>query len=140
MKNNSLEAMHNTKNLAMPERLDTDGKRAYSTIKKYLDNFSHIETGGCQTFYSPKEWEDRGEEYGIGSKLIVVYDGGDMRPYFNMDAAYDGHCMLAEFYEDVGDSLLNDPYHSYESMQSALRKEGLYFEECTNWYAAVYKI
>jgi len=141
MQNNSIEAMYNTKNLCMPERLSADGKRAYNIIKKYLDNFSHIDTGGCRAFYSPKEWEDRGEQDGIRSKLIVVYDGGSLRPYFNMDAAYEAHCMVAEFYKESGDiEMLESPYDSYEKLNAALRKEGLYFEECTNWYAAVYKI
>jgi hypothetical protein len=135
------DSLKNAKHLAMPENLDADGKRAYNAIKNYLDNFSHIDTGGCKSFYSPDEWSERGEQYGTGSKLIIVYDGGDLRRYFNMDAAYEAHCMVAEFYEETGDTeMLGKPYDSCENMNAALHKEGLYFEECTGWYAAVYKI
>jgi hypothetical protein len=127
------------KDFAMPDDLDAHGKRAYVAIKKHLGNFDDLSTGGCTSFYSPKEWEDRGEDYGKGSKLIVVYDGGELRPYFNMDACYDGHCMLMDFLVSEGKDVSNvKPYDLYENMQDALGKEGLYFEECTGWYAAVY--
>ena len=32
----------------------------------------------------------------------------------------------------------HEPYGLYEGMQAKLREAGLYFEECTRWYSAVY--
>lgn len=128
------------KDFNMPSDLDADGKRAYDTIKKHLHDFKDLETGGCKSFYSPKEWNERGEEYGRNSVLIVVYDGGDLRRYFNMDACYEGTCLMADFYREMGKEMPKyNPYETLENLQAALHKEGFFVEECTGWYAAVYK-
>lgn len=120
--------------------LDIVGQHAYHTIKKHLRDFKDMETGGCKAFYSPKEWEDKGEKYGKGCVLIVVYDGGDLRPYFNMDACYEGHHMLCEFLTGMGKDISHlKPYDMYENLRESLRKEGFFVEECTGWYSAVYK-
>ena len=121
---------------AMPNDLDESGKKVYQIIKTFLQDFKDLETGGCQSFYSPKEWISKGESYGANAKLIICYDGSDLRSYFNMDACYDIHCMLVEA---LGEMPKRNPYHSYEALQEALRKEGFHFEECTGWYAAVYQ-
>lgn len=42
---------------------------------------------------------------------------------FSMDAAYD-----------------RGTYALYEGLQEKLHEAGLYFEECTNWYSAVYRV
>lgn len=125
--------------LAKPEGLTAEGERAYSAIMgrlkaKYQGVLKEFSTGGCRSFYSPAEWKARGEEYGLGSVLVVVYDGGDLRRHFNMDAAYEMSCML----EEAGITV-KEPYASLEKMQEALNAEGFYFEECTGWYGAVYK-
>ena len=76
-------------------------------------------TGGCRTFYSPAEWKERGEEYGLESELILCHDGGDFA------------------------SLLNSSYGCYDQMErfsKAMEKYGYYVEQCTSWYSAVYKI
>ena len=103
----------------MPNNLDRAGVRAYEAIKKYLRNFEGMSTGGCKAFYSPSEWNKRGEKYGSDSALIIVYDGGDLRPYMSM-----------------GDEC----YSLYEGIRNALRDEGFFIEECTGWYAAVYEM
>lgn len=100
----------------MPENLDDLGKRAYNAIKKHLRDFEDMSTGGCKAFYSPIEWAERGESYGRGSKLIIVYDGGDLRPYMNMDACYEGHCMMMGFYQEMGVSGKSEPYGMYEKV------------------------
>jgi hypothetical protein len=79
------------------------------------------------------EWKAREEKYGTESHLIVVYDGGALRPVFSMDAAYDLDCG---HYQQTGKK--REPYALYEGMQEKLREAGLYFEECTGFYAAVY--
>lgn len=105
-------------NLAMPDNLSEDGKRAYKVIMaSMVDGINN--PGGCKTFYSPQEWEARGELYGLRSELIVVYDGGDVRTYFE----YDG----------LNDNLM-------EHMRVALANAGLYHESCTGWYGAIYEL
>lgn len=106
---------------AKPEGLSVDGERAYEVIMRLLKEHRATETGGCTTFYEPKFWtEERGENYGHGSVLIVVYDGGAVGPYFSLDNDY-------------------PKYHRYECMRKALADAGFYFDECTCWYAAVYR-
>lgn len=129
-------------NFNMPSDLNADGKRAYETIKKFLKGFKELDSGGCQSFYSPKEWNARGEEYGTRSVLIVCYDGGELRPYFNMDACYDGHCMLMDFLTSNGkdvSTFKGKAYDIYENLRNTLSAEGFTVEECTGWYSAVYK-
>lgn len=105
----------------MPEGLDDEGIVAVDTIKALLDQLGMDETGGCKAFYSPSEWEERGEDYGKGSVLIVCHDGGDLACFFNWDQA-----------DETGYRMIND-------MQEALDAEGLYAEQCTGWYTAIYK-
>lgn len=124
-----------TRDLDMPEGLDNAGRRAYEIITAYLKEHDLTYTGGCKAFYSPAEWKGREEDYGTESHLVVVYDGGDMRPVFSMDAAYDLDCAI---YQETGQS--RTPYSLYEGMQDKLREAGLYFEECTRWYSAVYSV
>lgn len=102
----------------VPDNLAETGTSAYSAIMDVLNKYE-AESGGCKTFYSPAEWANRGEDYGKNSHLVVVYDGGDVGHFFNMN---------------------HECYNLYEEMQDALKKIGLYFEECTGWYAAVYSI
>lgn len=121
--------------LDMPENLDATGRRAHAIIVAYLQEHGFADNGTCQAFYSPTEWTEREESYGTKSHLVVVYDGGAIRPVFSMDAAYDLDCAV---YRETGKS--RKPYGLYEGMQAKLREAGLYFEECTRWYAAVYSI
>jgi hypothetical protein len=104
-----------------PNDLSTDGMVAMTIIKEFLRE-RRLNGGIDRVFYSPAEWKNRGEDYGIGSMLIITYDGSDLRRAFNMDTCY-----------DMGS------YEIYESLQKRLGESGFFFEECTNWYAAVYK-
>ena len=119
--------------LDMPKVLDDAGQRAHEIIVAYLKEHDCAETGGCRAFYSPAEWKDREEKYGTDSHLVVVYDGGALRPVFSMDDAYEHDC---DNYQQTGEK--REPYALYEGMQKKLREAGLYFEECTGWYSAVY--
>ena len=118
--------------LAMPAGLDNAGRRAHAIIVAYLKQHELTPTGG-KAFYAPAEWREREELYGVESHLVVVYDGGTMRPAFSMDAAYERDC---DHYRQTGEE--REPYALYEGMQAKLREAGLYFEECTGWYSAVY--
>jgi len=53
----------------MPEGLTEAGQRAYVLIIEHLQQH--------RAFYSPYEWQARGEKYGTAAHLIVVYDGSD---------------------------------------------------------------
>lgn len=106
--------------LKMPAGLSAKGKAAHAAIMEVLRANELADTGGCPAFYSPAEWRERGEKYGRESELVVVYDGGDLLHFFNSDSAYESKWVFSE------------------KMRERLAKEGLYYEECTGWYAAIY--
>lgn len=74
--------------------------------------------GGCKAFYSPDEWAKRGEHYGKDSLLIVVHDGGDLSYACNLDKGMWG---------------------MHDRLVRTLAKHGLYIEQCTCWYSAIYR-
>lgn len=104
-----------------PDGLDESGRKAHEVIVAYLESHK-LTRADARLFYSPEEWAARGEQYGLGSKLVVAYDGAAARGCFNMDACYDA-----------------GSYEPYEELQRLLGEHGLYFEECTGWYSAVYE-
>lgn len=122
--------MSTEQDMEMPEGLSALGKKAYETIMAHLRKNYATHAGGCKAFYSPKEWEDRGEKYGTGSVLIVVYDGGDHRQYFNLDAAFIWNPILGR------DQAC---YAWTEGMNKVLSEAGFYYEECTGWFCAIYE-
>ena len=103
--------------LAIPDGLSPLGRRAAEVIKAVLKEHETTYTGGCKAFYAPTQWRERGEEYGLGSELIVVYDGGDLRPFFSTD---EGAWSLLDV------------------MNERLGEIGAYAEACTAWYSAIY--
>lgn len=107
-----------TEEFAEPEDLSADGERAYKAIIAVLQSEGVLNSGGSKVFYSPAQWKARGEEFGLNSELIVVHDGGDHAPYFNLD------------YQD---------YLAHAKMDLALKKASLYAETQTTWYSAIFK-
>jgi hypothetical protein len=105
------------KDLNMPEGLSKDGEVAYRIIMSFLNAKQMTYTGGCRAFYSPTEWETRGEQYGLKSVLIVVHDGGDLAPVFNL--AYERGAL-------------------HDELNKKLEESGLWCESCTSWYTAIY--
>jgi hypothetical protein len=99
--------------LTQPKDLSPAGILAYTAITTLVTNHD-LQTGGCKAFYSPKEWSSRGEKYGARSELIIVYDGGELGEVCRLDGAF------------------------YNELVGSLKGYGLYVEECTGWYAAVY--
>ena len=81
------------------------------------------DSGGCKTFYSTKEWAARGERWGNGAVLVVVYDGGDFYELLSCNAA----------------SYLR-PGSFSETMDDLCKKHGCYREHLTSWASALYKI
>jgi hypothetical protein len=106
-------------NLAVPEGIKGPGYDAYLAIIKFLSDHDLTDTGGCKTFYTPEEWKARGEQYGLGSLLVVVHDGGAVAEVCNLD------------YENYG---------LHDELQDALKQAGFYMEGCTSWYSAVYPV
>ena len=107
--------------LQIPKGLSRKGRNAAMAILRVLQGKAidgKIETGGCRLFYSPKEWKERGEEYGTDAALVVVYDGGDAYNFFSF----------------------NTEAVSYlDAMTEALKAVGVHSEACTGWYSAVYE-
>ena len=106
-----------------PEDNDThhltkEQKKIADAILDVMKVHDLTDTGGCRTFYTPQEWRDRGEQYGLRSELIVCHDGGDIQVAFNYD------CMCYDVIEEV---------------RVALDKIGYWAEPCTSWYTAIYK-
>jgi hypothetical protein len=112
--------------LTMPAGLDDKGQKAYQIIVEYLQA-NKLTTTELRAFYAPTEWRERGEEYGGESHLVVMYDGAtSLKRVFSMDACYA--------------SGRAEGYKHYEAMQDKLAEAGLFFEECTQWYSAIYAI
>lgn len=101
----------------IPEGLCDAGRAAAEAIRDFLIEHDRNYHGGGR-FYSPAQWRDRGESYGLSSLLIITHDGGDHAGAFNLD------------YEQ---------YELHDQLQNRLREAGLFVEACTCWYSAVYE-
>lgn len=110
--------MTQIKGLDVPKGLSRKGRAAAYAIRKVLADFGMEDTGGCRTFYTPKEWDERGEAYGHKSLLVVVYDGGDLYNFLSYNT-------------DFG--------KGRDAMAEALANVGVYAESCTGWYSAIYE-
>lgn len=67
-------------------------------------------------FYSPEEWQKRGELYGEGAVLIVTHDGGAAAFAFDMRSPV------------------------YVEMQKELEKIGLFMDSLTCWATGIFRI
>lgn len=66
------------RDLAIPPEHSPRGKKAARMILDFLLAERLMGTCGCQAFYSPLQWKERGGKYGHDALLILVYDGGDV--------------------------------------------------------------
>ena len=73
--------------------------------------------GGCTSFYSRKQWIERGEEYGLEAALVVCHDGGDLSTVM---------------------SYTTSDYVLHERFLELLKETGHWCEPITNWATAVY--
>ena len=71
------------------------------------------------SFYTAKEWKDRGEERCTNSKCTVATEG-ELNHILNMYESY--HVRL------------------FDSFHEVLEKNGYWFEMGTHWYFGVYRI
>lgn len=108
-----------TRTWPLPGDLTPQGRKAAEVILEFLEEKDLTYHGGGGRFYSPQEWQDRGEQYGVRSVLVITHDGGDHAAAMNMD--YGAYALM----EELADRLQN---------------HGLYLEQCTSWYSAVYPI
>lgn len=114
--------------LAMPNGLSARGFQAWELIVQFLARHSLTDAGGCKAFMDPKEWKARGGEYGTRSVLIVFHEGGDIGHAFSYDRCYERGSGRASSYAKL------------EAMSDELKKIGLYAEQCTRRYSAIYEV
>ena len=99
-----------------PPGLSAVGKEAYEIIVRFLKD-NDLTRGEGRVFYSPKEWQDRKEDYGTNSELIVTYGGGSP--------------VAKAFSYDAFD------YVTREAMKTELSKARLHSEDATGWYGYI---
>ena len=101
----------------IPAGLSKQGRDAAKAIVEFLADHGMTDHGGGGKFYTPAEWRERGEEYGTRSLLVITHDGGDHAAAFNWDY---------ECYELI------------EQLREKLSPLGVYIEQGTSWFSAVY--
>lgn len=111
--------MSATADWAIPSELSAKGREAAAVIVAFLKDRDMGDPCGGGRFYTPEEWDERGEQYGRGSLLVITHDGGGHAPAFNWD--YEAYDLI-------------------EDLRQALLKIGVYVEQCTSWYSAVYPV
>lgn len=102
----------------IPDDLCADGQTAAKVILEFFTEHDLTNHGGGGKFYSPAQWADRGELYGVNSLLVITHDGGDHAGAFNLD------------YEQ---------YDLHKLLHDKLAPHGMFVEGCTCWYSAVYR-
>jgi hypothetical protein len=105
------------RDLAIPRGLSRRGKEAARLILDFLLAEGLTRNCGCQAFYHPKEWKERGEEFGHDALLILVYDSGDMLDF--MDPVKGQGKIFDRFDQN-------------------LHRHDFVLELCTHWYSAIY--
>ena len=106
----------------VPTGLSRKARKLVFAIRKLALKFSWS-AGGQKVFWSPKEWAEKGEQYGKGAELVILHEGGDHAPYFSLDHAYDER----------------HPYLNYEFTIAFLQKYGYWSEGLYTWSTAIYK-
>jgi hypothetical protein len=102
----------------MPDGLSLAGQQAYATIIIFLTERDLLHSGGQkQVFWSPAQWAQRQEDFGRGAELIILHDGGEHAGAFNLD------------YER---------YQLHDELTVRLDAHGLWCEQQTSWYSAIY--
>lgn len=104
---------------ALPADLKGPGRLVAEAMTAFWRAEGTLDAGGCRVFYSPQEWMKRGEEYGRDSLLVVVHDGGMHAGSLSYD---------------------REQYARVEALNAALQPLGVFVEQCTGWYSAVYGV
>ena len=77
---------------------------------------------GQKVFWSPQEWKNKGESYGLQSELVILHEGGDHAPFFSLDYSYNG-----------------GSYDQYEEQVKFVGKHGFFCEGLYSWSSAIYE-
>ena len=103
----------------IPTGLTRLGRRAAQTIVRTAKEEwgPNVSGGGCKAFYTPEEWAER-EEVPVAGILVVVHDGGDLAPLFNL--AYEA-------------------FDQADNMDNNLKEIGAWSESMTSWYTIIYE-
>lgn len=110
------EVMEFNSDLLPPDGLSERAMQAWACVTDFVAKHDLTYTGGCKAFHNPASWDG---DYGKDSVLVVVYDGGSVGSAFDFD---------------------REDYATIEAMQSELAKLGLFSEQCTSWYSAIYEM
>ena len=97
------------------------GREAAEVIRAFVLEHELGFTGGCRVFADPAQWD---EGYGLKSLLVVVHEGTAADVCLNMDGAWER----------------SSSYDLFEELMERLRGVGVYMEQCTRCYSAVYEI
>ena len=111
----------------IPDNLPDDIKALCSVIIDAASRFTpksrkcvRPNSGGCRTFWLPEEMKEHEPSMdATGVALVVMCDGGDFAPFFNMD-----YC----------------DYTAFDRMSEALKKEGFYAEAQYGWLHYIYRL
>lgn len=107
------------RDLGIPPELSAQGKKAAELILDFLLAEGLAGTCGCRAFYSPQEWQERGEKFGHDSLLILVYDSDHIGRY--MDPSQGENDLFSRFIDNV-------------------EQHGFVFQACTSDYSAIYEL
>lgn len=100
--------------------LPPDAMRVAKIIRTFMRrNCPHPQWDGSTSFYSPAEWKECGELYGLASVLIVTHDGGELARF----------CDWAR-----------QDYRAMKRFSKRLAVAKLCVEQCTCWYSAIYHL
>lgn len=105
--------------VVIPDGLCEEGVSAAKIIKVLVEKHDLSGQAPYRDFYTPAEWRERGEEYGSESLLVIMHDGGDIGDFVSYD---------------------REQYAMIEELNEALAAVGLYAQQCTTWYSAIYRI
>ena len=101
----------------IPSGLSPLGVQAAKAVLAVAAERGSLCGGVERPFVHPDEWKARGETYGLFAELIVIHDGGPFAPLLSYD------------YEE---------YDWIERLTKRLSPLGVYAEQCTTWYSAIY--
>lgn len=103
----------------IPEGLSPAAVRAAEIIIGVLRKNGDLNSGGVTVFWEPQAWQaHEGDRFEIAANLVVVYDGGSHRMYF----------------EPVN----KEQYAAAREMRQALEKAGCYFEPLSHFFGGIY--
>lgn len=107
-------------NWAVPTGLSRKARKLALAIVKLAKERNWY--AGQKVFWSPKQWKDKGEHYGLNAELVILHECGDHAPFFSLDhSSYTGS------------------YKQYDEQVKFLSGYGFYSEGLYTWSSAIYE-